>query len=76
VCDRYGHGCRARSALDWVLNQYEVTTDKASGIGNDPNDWAAEHGQPRYVFDLLRRVVTVSLHTLDLVDRLPPLDLT
>ena len=64
------------AALDWVLNQYEVTTDKASGIANDPNDWAAEHGQPRYIFDLLRRVVTVSLRTLDVVDQLPPLDLT
>ena len=59
-----------------MLNQYEVTTDKASGIGNDPNDWGAEHGQPRYILDLLRRVVTVSLRTLDVVDLLPPLDLT
>ena len=65
----------SRSALDWVLNQYQVTTGKASGIGNDPNDWAAEHGQYRSIFDLLRRVVTVSLRTLDVVDSLPPLDL-
>ncbi|MCC6642680.1 MAG: hypothetical protein IT386_16080, partial [Deltaproteobacteria bacterium] len=66
----------SRSALDWVLNQYEVTTDKPSGITNDPNDWATEHGQPRYIFDLLRRVVTVSLRTLDVVDALPMLDLS
>jgi len=65
----------SRSAIDWVLNQYEVTTDKASGITNDPNDWAAEHGEPRYIFDLLRRVVTVSMRTLDVVDSLPALDL-
>jgi predicted helicase len=65
----------SRSAIDWVLNQYEVSTDKASGITNDPNDWATEHGQPRYIFDLLRRVVTVSMRTLAIVDSLPPLDL-
>jgi len=66
----------SRSALDWILNQYEVATDKASGITNDPNDWGAEHGQPRYIFDLLRRVVTVSMRTLDVTESLPPLDLT
>lgn len=65
----------SRSAIDWVLNQYQVKTDKDSGIVNDPNDWAAEHGQPTYIFDLLRRVVTVSMRTLDLVDSLPALDL-
>jgi len=58
-----------------VLNQYQVSTDPASGIVNDPNDWAAEHGQPTYVFDLLRRIVTVSMRTLDIIDSLPPLDL-
>lgn len=66
----------SRSALDWILNQYRVSTDKASGIVNDPNDWATEHEQPRYIFDLLRRVVTVSLRTLDVIDSLPPLDLS
>jgi predicted helicase len=65
----------SRSALDWVLNQYQVATDEPSGITNDPNDWATEHNEPRYIFDLLRRVVTVSLRTLDVVDSLPPLDL-
>ena len=28
-----------RSALEWLLDRYRVTTDKASGIVNDPNDW-------------------------------------
>lgn len=66
----------SRSAIDWVLNQYQVKLDKASGIVNDPNDWAAEHGQPTYIFDLLRRVVTVSMRTLDLIESLPALDLS
>lgn len=48
-------------------------TDKASGILNDPNDWAAESGDPRYIIDLLARIVTVSLETMQIVDALPPL---
>lgn len=66
----------SRSAIDWVLNQYQVKTDGASGIVNDPNDWATEHGQPTYIFDLLRKVVTVSMRTLDIVESLPTLDLS
>lgn len=65
----------SRSAIDWVLNQYQVKTHKASGITNDPNDWALEHDQPSYIFDLLCSVVTVSMRTLDIVEALPDLDL-
>jgi len=66
----------SRSAIDWILNQYQVKTHKASGIVNDPNDWATEHDKPTYIYDLLRSVVTVSMRTLDIVDELPTLDLT
>ncbi len=65
----------SRSAIDWILNQYQVKTHKDSGIVNDPNNWATDHDDPTYIFDLLRRVVTVSMQTLDVVNSLPPLDL-
>jgi predicted helicase len=63
----------ARSALDWVIERYQVKTDKPSGIVGDPNAWSREHGQPRYILDLLARVVTVSLRTNQIVDSLPSL---
>jgi predicted helicase len=44
----------------------------ASGIINDPNDWS---GDPRYIIDLLRRIVSVSLETMKIVDALPALDI-
>lgn len=66
----------SRSAIDWVLNQYQIKTHKNSGIVNDPNDWATELDDPTYIFNLLRRVVTVSMQTLDIVDSLPTLDLS
>ena len=52
-----------------------MKTDKASGIVNDPNDWSREVGDPRYIVDLLARIVTVSLETMKIVDALPPLDI-
>ena len=61
----------SRSALDWLIDRYQVTTHKASGIVNDPNDWAAEHDDPRYILDLVKRVTTVSVRTVDIVRNLP-----
>ena len=65
----------SRSALDWIIERYQVKTDKASGIVNDPNDWSREHEQPRYIIDLIGRIVTVSLETMRIVDSLPDLEL-
>lgn len=43
---------------------------------NDPNGWSREVGDPRYVLDLLRRVVTVSVETVRIVKSLPTLDVS
>lgn len=61
----------ARSAIDWIVERYQVKTDKPSGIVNDPNDWSREQGEPRYIIDLIGRIVTVSLETNRIVDGLP-----
>ena len=63
----------SRSALDWILERYQVKTDKASGIVNDSNDWGAEHGNPAYIVELIRRIVTVSVETVRIVQSLPAL---
>ncbi len=62
-----------RSALDWLIDRYKVTTHKKSGITNDPNDWADEIGEPRYILDLVKRVTTVSLRTVEIMRGLPEL---
>ncbi len=64
----------SRSAIDWILDRYRVKTDKASGIVNDPNDWSREVGDPRYILDLLGRVVTVSVETVRIVSGLPRIE--
>lgn len=63
----------SRSAIEWVMERYQIRTDKQSGLTNDPNDWSREVGDPRYVVDLLARMVTVSLRMMQIVDDLPPL---
>lgn len=69
----YRYQLGSRSAVEWILDRYQVKTDKASGIVNDPNDWSGEVSDPRYIIDLLARIVTVSLETMSIVDALPAL---
>ena len=62
-----------RSGIDWIIDRWYVKTDKASGIVNDVNQWGLEQGNPRYIIDLIKRVVTVSLRTVEIVESLPKL---
>ena len=52
-----------RSALDWIIDQYQVSTDKRSGITNDPN----RADDPQYIVRLVGEVITVSLETTKLI---------
>ncbi|MET4099835.1 putative helicase [Agrococcus sp. UYP10] len=63
----------SRSALDWIVERYQLKTDKASGIVNDPNAWADEQGDSRYILDLIARITRVSVETVRIVKSLPPL---
>ena len=58
-----------RSALEWVIDQYRVKTDKRSGIVNDPN----REDAPQYIVKLIGKVITVSLETVEIVEGLPDL---
>lgn len=60
----------SRSAVAWLIDRYQVKTDKASGIINDPNDWADETGNPRYIVDLIGKVVRVAVETMQIVRRI------
>lgn len=57
----------SRSALAWIFDRYYVKKDTASGIVNDPNDWADEVGNPRYIVDLIAKVARVAVETNDIV---------
>lgn len=65
--EAYEYVVNGNSAIEWVMERYQVSTHKKSGIENDPNDWGREHGKSRYVLDLLLSVVTVSVRTVGVV---------
>jgi len=67
----YDYRLGNRSALEWVTDQYQVSTDKRSGITNDPN----RPDDPEYILRLIGQVITVSLETVKIVNALPELGL-
>ncbi|WP_152269679.1 DEAD/DEAH box helicase [Agriterribacter humi] len=67
----YEYVVNGKSAIEWIMERYQVTTHKESGITNNPNDWAAEVGNPRYIPDLLLSIINVSVQTVDIVNALP-----
>lgn len=71
----YDYVLNGKSAIDWIMERYAVTTDNKSGIRNDPNDWAAEHNDEKYILNLLLRIIMVSLETCKIVASLPKLKL-
>ena len=69
--EAYDYVVNGRSAIEWIMERYQVKIDKASQIKNDPNDWAKEHNDPTYILDLLLSVITVSIETMKIVKDLP-----
>ena len=65
----FGYRLGNRSALEWVIDQHRVKTDKRSGIVNDPN----RGDDPQYIVRLIGKVISVSLETVGIVERLPEL---
>ena len=71
--EAYEYVVNGKSAIEWIMERYAITTDKKSGITNDPNDWAREHNDEKYILNLLLRVINVSVQTVEIVKRLPKL---
>lgn len=70
----YEYVVNGKSAIEWIMERYQVSTHKESGIKNDPNDWATEVGNPRYILDLLLSIINVSVQTVDIVNSLPKVE--
>lgn len=67
----YQYVVNGKSAIEWIMERYQITKHKESGITNDPNDWAKEVGNPRYILDLLLSIINVSVQTVEIVEGLP-----
>jgi predicted helicase len=73
--DAHRYMLGSRSAIEWLIDRYQVKIDKASQIKNDPNEWSRELEDPRYIIDLFARITTVSIETMKIVDALPALEI-
>jgi len=69
--EAYEYVVNGKSAIEWIMERYQITTHKKSGIVNNPNDWAKETGNPRYILDLLLSVINISVQTVEIVKGLP-----
>ena len=70
--EAFRYQVNGRSPLDWAVDRYQISTDTKSGIVKDPNLWAP--GNPRYIPDLIKRLVTLSIESLNLINALPTFD--
>lgn len=71
--EAYEYIVNGKSAIEWIMERYAITTDPKSGITNDPNDWAKEHNDEKYILNLLLRIIHVSVQTVEIVKKLPKL---
>lgn len=64
--DAYRYMLYGKSPMEWVMDRYEIKTDKESGIINDPNEWG-----DGYPARLLGQVITMSIETVKILDAMP-----
>ncbi|MGL5126356.1 MAG: type ISP restriction/modification enzyme, partial [Fusobacteriaceae bacterium] len=69
--EAYTYQVNGKSAIEWIMKIYSITTNKDSGIVNDPNLWCEEHNNPKYILNLLLSIITLSIKTNELVKELP-----
>lgn len=67
----YEYVVNGKSAIEWIMERYQIKTHKESGITNDPNDWSKETGNPRYILNLLLSIINVSVQSVDIINNLP-----
>ena len=65
--DAFAYRLGNRSALEWVIDQHQVATDKRSGITSDPN----RPDDPEAIVRLVERVIRVSVETVAILNGLP-----
>ena len=70
----YDYVVNGKPAIEWIMDRYQFSKDKDSQIVNDPNDWAREHDDPKYILNLLKSIITVSIETMKVVEGLPALN--
>ncbi len=68
--EAYEYIVNGKSAIEWIMERYQPIVDNESGILNDPNQWSDD---PHYIFNLVKRIVRMSIDSMKIIKNLPPL---
>ena len=66
----YSYLINGKSPVEWVMDRYLMKEDSDSGILNDPNDFSED---PKYIFNLILSVISMTKKVLELQKTLPKL---
>jgi predicted helicase len=69
--EAYEYVVNGKSAIDWIVERYQVSIERKSGIASDPNKWLEEQDNPRYILDLIKSIVRLSMETLSIINSMP-----
>jgi predicted helicase len=72
--EAYNYIINGKSAIEWVMERYQIQIDKDSDIKNDPNDYCAENKDPKYILNLLKKVINLSVQSVKIINSLPEID--
>ena len=65
--EAYDYIVNGKSAIEWITGMYQISADKDSGIKNDPNDLLKETGNYRYIIDLIKKTVNLSVKSVGII---------
>jgi len=68
----YEYIVNGRSAIEWIMDQYQVKIDRKSGNLDDPNQYSED---PKYIYNLLLSIINLSLKSVELINSLPPFEI-
>lgn len=68
--DAYNFIVNGKSAIEWVMERYQLSIDKKSGIVNDPNDWCDEVNDKKYILNLLLSIITISVRSIEIIKKI------
>ena len=74
--EAYNYVINGKSAIEWVMERYQVSIDRDSDIENDPNDYCIENKDPQYILNLLKKVINLSIQSVKIINSLPKIDET
>lgn len=68
----YEYIVNGRPAVEWIIDQYRIKKDRNSGLIDDPNDYSTDQ---KYIFDLLLKIINLSIQSVHLINDLPSLEI-